>query len=257
MDLLIDYMPGFLLTVVRVTAMLMAALFLGTDGTSRPARLILGLGLGVAIFLRHPTQVDVGPDMFAFAIVVARELVLGLALGFGILLAFMVLRTAGAVLSSEMGFALSQVMDPTTGISSPVMGRFFESMSMLYLLAVDGHHRILTILARSFDRIPVGETWDVNAMREGLTYLTAASLELAIQLASPIYATIILTTMTLIVLARIVPQVHLMDFAFALRILLSLLIMSWFFSTDAFQYLSENFDKFFIGVDRMLGHMAR
>jgi flagellar biosynthetic protein FliR len=142
---------------------------------------------------------------------------------------------------------MAQVMDPTTGLNSPVMGRFFETLCFLFFLNVDGHHKIFELLGKSFDEIPVGDTWNLVAMREGLIHLVTRSIELSIRIASPVYATLLLITTTLIVLSRAVPQIHLMDFSYALRILFAMFGMLWFTGIMG-PYIYEVFGTFFDGI---------
>ena len=63
---------------------------------------------------------------------------------------------------------MAQVMDPTTGLNSPVMGRFFETLCFLFFLNVNGHHKIFEIMSQSFEDIPAGEPpWNLMAMKDG------------------------------------------------------------------------------------------
>jgi len=256
MDLVLLYIPGFMLTFLRLSAAIVSMLMLGTTMDSKWARLVIALGLSFIIFGRAPQVVEYHDSLPTLGFLAIREIGLGLAMGFSFQLVVMTLKLAGTLIGHEMGFSLSQVMDPNTGIPSPVIGRFFETLSFLLLLSVDGHHKIFKILANSFDRIPVGMPWSIDALKDGLILLTVQSFHTSIRLASPIYATLIIITTTLLVLSRAVPQVHLMDFAYALRIIFALVAMLWFM-TVAGPYIFDMFGTFFDGIDKLVFELGR
>mgnify|MGYP002713125874 CR=1 FL=1 len=255
MDLLLAFMPGFVLTFVRMTTMVSTMMVFGTTWESRWARLVLALGLSFVVFLRAPHDPVGDQGLIAFGLLGAREVVLGAVMGFSIQTIFMTLRVAGSVLGQEMGFSMSQVMDPTTGASSPVMGRFFETISYLFLLSVDGHHRIFEILAKTYDFIPVGSPFELSAMVQGLIILTGDGLRMAFSLAFPIWGILMIVNGTLLVMSRIVPQVNLMEFSFALRILISISLLSVFMTSSA-PFIYNIFDMVFENTMSMLRSMA-
>ena len=251
MSLALAYMPAFLLTLVRVTAMISAMLFLGTTGESRWPRVILAFGLSVLLFARQPEVLQIDEGLLGLGFIAAREAVLGIIFGFAIQLIFVTLRMTGSLLGHEMGFTMAQVVDPTTGASSPVVSRFFETLSFLFLLAIDAHHEAFRILADSFDRVPVGQPWKLQALIEALWKLSGEGIELAVSLATPVYGSLILLTVVLIVLARAVPQIHLMEFGYAVRILVALGI-TWVYFGIAAPYIYRLFERILGGTRQML-----
>ena len=255
MDLLLAFMPGFVLTFVRVTTMVSTMMVFGSTWESRWARLVLALGLSFVVFLRAPHNPASDMGLIGFGMLGAREVVLGAVMGYSIQTIFVTLRVAGSVLGQEMGFSMSQVMDPMTGTSSPVMGRFFETIAYLFLLSMDGHHRIFEILSKTFDFIPVGSPFDLAAMVQGLIILTGDGLRMAFSLAFPIWGILMIVNGTLLVMSRIVPQVNLMEFSFALRILISISLLSVFMTSSA-PYIYSIFDMVFENTMSMLKSMA-
>lgn len=244
MNWIYDLAPGFTLTLARVTAMVTAMMFLGTTGDSRLPRVVLAFSLSVMLFLRQPTVVVVDFGLPALLLLAAREVVLGLLIGFSIQMLFVALRIAGEILGHEMGFSMSQVIDPTTGASTPVVGRFFETIAYLFMLEVDAHHEAFRILSELFDRIRVGASWRLEGIVEALWQLAGSMIEAAVLLAAPVYACLILLTIVMVVLARAVPQIHLMEFGYALRILVAL-VATWMFFDIAAPHVYRLFASVF------------
>lgn len=251
MTLVLEYMPALLLTLVRVTAMITAMMFLGTTGDSRWPRLVLAFTLSIIIFSRSPEMIEITGGLPGLAFLSMREALLGLLFGFSIQLIFISLRMTGALLGHEMGFTMAQVVDPTTGTSSPVVGRFFETVSFLFMLSVDAHHEVFRILSDLFYRVPIGRSWNLNAIVEAMWQLAGQCIELAVALATPVYAVLILLTVVLVVLSRAVPQIHLMEFGYAIRILAAL-GATWIFFDIAAPYIYRLFDRILHGTRGLL-----
>lgn len=246
MELILGFVPGFVLTFARVTAMFVAMTIFGNGGDARWPRLVLAVGISAVLFLRAPAVIAVD-GWVPLAVLATREVFLGLVIGFAIQIVFMVLRTAGAVLGHEMGFSMAQVVDPNTGQQSPVMGRLFEMLGFLFFLAVDGHHEVFRVLSATFDKIPVGRSIRLRGVYDGLVALVAEGLELAISLATPVYAVLLLLTVVLVVIARAVPQIHLMEFGYAVRIMLAL-GAAMLFMTTAAPHIYHMFRHMFTGI---------
>ena len=250
MTLLLAYMPGLVLTLVRVVSMIVAMMFLGNGQGGRMSRLVLAVAISIALFARAPVIVGMSNGA-ELAFLVAREAMLGFALGFAVQVVFATLRMTGSVIGHEMGFSMAQVVDPTSGLSTPVVGRLFETIATLWLLAVDGHHAVFRLLSDCFDEVPVGRAWSLDGVVRSLWRLCAEGITLALSLATPVYAGLILVTIVLVVLARAVPQVHLLEFGYAARILMALGLMA-IYMTTAGPRLYRLFENMLGGVREMV-----
>ncbi len=251
MELVEQSLPGLMLTFCRMTAMVFSMLVLGRTIESKWPRLLIAAALSLAVFARAPRFVPAPRGLPDLALLAGREVLLGLAIGFSIQIVFATFRIAGDLVGREMGFGLSQVMDPTTGISSPVVGRFLETMIWLLLFAVDAHHRIFRIIVHSFEAVPVGSPWRLEVLKDGLIRLTTESVQLGVRLAGPVYAAILILTITLVVLARAVPQINMMEFAFAVRILVAMAVLT-FVIGGLGPLLFTTFDSFLTGVENIV-----
>jgi flagellar biosynthetic protein FliR len=159
-----------------------------------------------------------------------REAVVGACAGYAVSLLTSALVTAGEIVSNEMGFSIAQVMDPLTGKSTPVASSLFEVMGYLLLFGTSLHHEVLRVLGASYEMVPVGKGFDFGVVHERLCVLVAAATEYGLHYAVPILAVMSLLTAALVILARAVPNLNLMEFSWGLRILLALVAASWFLS---------------------------
>ncbi|MCA8968267.1 MAG: flagellar biosynthetic protein FliR [Planctomycetes bacterium] len=251
MNWIFELAPGFTLTLARTTAMVSAMMFLGTTGDSKMPRIVLAFTLSALLFARRPEFVSLDGGISTLALLVAREVVLGLLFGFTIQLLFVALRITGELLGHEMGFSMAQVVDPTTGTSSPVVARFFETIAFLFLLEVNAHHEAFRILSELFDRIRIGTSWNLEAVVSSCWNLAGSTMQTAVLLATPVYACLILLTIVLVVLSRAVPQIHLMEFGYAIRILVAM-FTTWLFFDMAAPHVYRLFESVFSSAHHMI-----
>jgi flagellar biosynthetic protein FliR len=154
-----------------------------------------------------------------------RETAVGLVLGFTVALIFSAFGMAGELIGLEMGLGMSRILDPLNGNTTDLLGQFFQFMSFLLFLALDGHHWIVAGLARSFVGIPVGSFPDPTLTATTLVTQFAMIVEAATRLAVPALILLFISSAGIAVLSKTVPQIHLLDMGFPLRILTGMVIL--------------------------------
>lgn len=236
MDLLESHVRFFLLHWVRCAAMVGPLPLFGPGGAARVAKIALGVMLGSILAV----QAGGGPSEGGFApipsfddpgfggmlvLCLVNELLLGSMFGFVANVAFATIRIAGDLIGTEMGFNMASIQDPITGVSVQVIAHVFESVGILLFIAVGGDHTLIRALAASFERQRVGAlSFDVGLIEALLTY-TAGVFAAGFQLAAPVFVAMILLGIALAILAKVAPQLQLMQFAFGAKILVGLLLL--------------------------------
>ena len=74
----------------------------------------------------------------------------------------------------------------------------------------------------------VGESFELRGVVAMLQSMLAAALVFGIKLAAPVFGVLLITTAVLIVLARAVPNINLLEFSFGFRILIALTALTFF-----------------------------
>jgi flagellar biosynthetic protein FliR len=124
-------------------------------------------------------------------------------------------------------------------------------MFMLGLLAVDGHHLVLQALASSFERAPVGAL----VIEADLPTLVVAQLTqmfaAGVTFAAPVLVLLMLSSLVMGLLARMVPQMNVLEVGFTLRIVVGLGAMTLFapLIAPALEVLFKGVDE---GLETML-----
>jgi flagellar biosynthetic protein FliR len=152
------------------------------------------------------------------SVLVGREVLCGLALGFALRLLFLSLQLAGRMIERQMGFALAQIIDPMTGEQAQTVGIFFEITFALLFLVAGGHRLLLLLIARSYDVFPVGMAPDSLVMAEGVVKAGSAMLLFALQLVAPMLAAFMVLSVILAILARVLPEMNILLASLPLRV---------------------------------------
>ena len=225
---LVTHFELFVMVLCRMGGLFMVAPVLGSPMTPRLVKVLL-VGVVSACLLPLVAMHEGGAAMpvtwLGFGIVAAKEMLVGLLLGFFALMAYTMVQVAGELLSEQMGFAMSKVADPTTNVEMAVVARIASALGLLLFLAVDGHHWLVVALARSFALVPVGTFEFGETTMDRLTLGFARMFESGIVLAAPVLCVTLLVTVAIGVVSKLVPQIHALMLAFPLKISFGLLML--------------------------------
>lgn len=236
---LLIYVPSFMLHVVRTSAFVYLLPGLNQGSDTRWLKLVLGVAFGAIFWWVGERKVIVPGGLVGLVGLGAKELAIGLAIGFAVQLVTSILTTAGEIVAQEMGFTMAQVTDPITGASTQVVSQFLQLIAILTLFVLDLHHDFLRALGAAFDAVPVSAGFDIAVLHLRLGSLVVYAIEAGVRFALPVLTVMLVLTATLSVLSRAVPNINLMEFSFAIRILIAL-GMSLLLITEGMPTLVEN-----------------
>jgi len=216
---------SILLVIVRITALIVTAPFLGDSSIPR----ILKVGLGLLTALLLLPMVDVLPSSYrtapGFTYAVAKEVMVGVTIGFIARLLFMGVQFSGQFVSLQMGFAAAILFDPSSENNVPVLGEFYYIVAILLYLALGGHGFLFEALRESFEVIPLTGISYSSGFFQMLTGLSADVFVIALKIAAPIFVTILIIDFALGLVARLVPQMNVFIFGFPLKIMTGMIII--------------------------------
>ena len=147
-----------------------------------------------------------------------HEVMVGLFLAFVLQMVLLAIRVAGELIGVEMAFNMASIVDPGTGISTPLITQIYEAVFFLGLLAVNGHHWLLRALQSSFTRAPIGGIGlEVGAVSMILDLFERMFMA-GITFAAPVLFLLVLVSVLVGFLSRLVPQINVMEVGFTLRV---------------------------------------
>lgn len=147
----------FLMT--RIGAAMAAAPIFGAMGVPAQVRVIVTGA--IAVFVAVWTDVPAPENLFSLAgmLAVAGEVVIGLAMGFALQVAFAGPVVAAEVIGGSMGLSMAMTSDPQGGAQTTAFGQYFTIVLTLIFLAIGAHLQWIALLVESFAVFPPGETW--------------------------------------------------------------------------------------------------
>lgn len=228
MTTLMQAFPVFLLMFCRITSFFIVAPLISSRNV--PTRFKVGLATIVAIlvYLSFGTNQTAAFDG-SYVLLIVREILIGLMLGYVANLILIAIQIAGAILDIQIGFGMATVFDPTTGIVTPLTGQFKYMIAMLLFLAMNGHHRLLDAIVYSYSWVPIdnrlfAEISNGNLM-EFFLKAFAAAMVIAFQMAAPIVVALFLTDVGLGFLAKTAPQFNIFVIGIPIKIIVGLLLL--------------------------------
>jgi len=252
MDLLLlhDYATSLFLHVTRVGAFFAVVQLFGRQADSVMLRLVLAVSLGAVFWWVGTPRVAPPGSLFELGVMAVREGVVGIALGFALTTLTSLLVSAGEIISMEMGFSLARTMNPESGVDATVVSQLLQVFGFLLILHFDLHHEALRVLEQTFRACPVGEPFDIGPIWAGLQTMVSHSVQLALQYSVPILAAMFLLSVGLVLLGRAVPAINLMEFGFALRVLLAMFALALFL-VEGTPFLIQSFRALLDGAREM------
>lgn len=161
---------------------------------------------------------DLHPALYAVAL--AREALLGAAMGFAFGLFLLPARVAGEFVTAQVGLNVSPQAGPTGADSAGALTNLFETAAALLFLLGDLHHVALLALHGTFGAFPLG---GVALPRHGpMVDGLGVAYETGLLLAGPLALCLFLLAVTLAVMARAAPQLNVYSIGFTLQVLVVL-----------------------------------
>jgi flagellar biosynthetic protein FliR/FlhB len=161
-------------------------------------------------------------DNFVLFMYCFNEIITGLALGFITNITFNVIRMAGQLMDVQMGFAMVSMFDPTSNTNVTFIERLVYWISFIVFFLVDGHHMLIACLIRSFDFVHIGKTMIFQETIQLTINAFVQYFVLGLKLGLPIVLIVLLTDITLGLVARTVPQLNVMILGLPVKILVGL-----------------------------------
>jgi flagellar biosynthetic protein FliR len=193
-----------------------------------PVQVKVGISAFLA-FIMFPVLAKTAPsisiDLLPFILVVMKEIVIGLVLGFAIGIIFAGARFAGDIIALDTGLSIASVFDPEQGQSNVVINEAMYLMAMMVFLVLNGHHFMLRALQLSYVAAPIGTFVPGPIVSGKLVQLVGFVFVIAVKLAVPVMVSVFLCNIALAVLSRVMPQMNIFQLGFPLKIGLGFVMM--------------------------------
>ncbi|MDX1947364.1 MAG: flagellar biosynthetic protein FliR [Pirellulaceae bacterium] len=209
LSLYLDQFLIFVLVLTRIGALLMTLPVLGTATVPMQIRALLAMGISLIIApLYWGTPIPPPDHLPALGLLMAREALLGLALGLAVMILLSGMQMAGQVVSQMSGLSLADVANPNFDESVPIFSQILETLALAIFFIVGGHRQVLEALLGSFAWMPPGSGTLPDSLVETLTAVAAHSFEVGIRASAPIMVALLLAILIVALISRTIPQLN-------------------------------------------------
>ena len=211
---------GYLLVLLRTAGLLMSAPVLGARNVPVRIRLALSLALAMAVFTgagSPPVALPGGVGGLLAGVV--AESCMGLLAGLAARWVLDSAVAAGQVIGMSMGIGFAALVDPTSGAQSNAPGEMLLTLAQLSALALGVHREAIGWLARSVRLWPPGAALPLHSLASHAIGEAVLGATLAVRVAFPVLAAVILGHALVGVLGRAAPQLSLATVGFSVAIL--------------------------------------
>lgn len=159
------------------------------------------------------------------AVGMLKELFLGFACGYVFQIYYYLLFFAGDLMDTHFGMSMAKVFDPGSSIQMSVSSTLLNILFILYIFATDSHLLMIRIFANSFQVLPPGAFTFSQGSAEFFVQLFIATFSLAIRLVFPFMAAEFVLELSMGVLMKLIPQIHIFVINIQFKMLLGLLLL--------------------------------
>lgn len=255
MNAIVEGFPIFLLIFCRITSFFVVAPVFSSRGVPNTFKIGLGFFISLIVFLSYGMSQTIVPNA-EYVLVVLREILIGLTMGFVVYLFFSAVQTAGSLMDMQIGLAMANVVDPHTGVSAPLLGNFKYMLMLVVFLMMNGHHYVLTGLMNSYQWMPLDNELFNRLVSGSLTdYLTRVfsnTFLLALQVAAPLVVAMFLTDLGLGFLTKTAPQFNVFVIGIPLKLILGFFLLFLLMPSLAFLF-EKLFSIMFDSLEGLFG----
>jgi flagellar biosynthetic protein FliR len=245
------FLQQYWLPFMRIGAMLMAMPAIGSRIIPARVRIAIAGFLTLMVVPLMPTLSV--PEVLSVGtfLLIARELLLGIAIGFSLQILFQIFVLAGQFMAIKLGLGFASMNDPTNGVQTTVLSQFFLLLVTLTFLSMNGHLVVIELLIASFKTLPCDqfEFLPADAMR--VVSLGSWLFASALLVALPVLTSLLVINIAFGVMSRAAPQLNIFSLGFPLTLICGMFLI-WVGLSTFNQQFSAFTQQSFVFVHQLL-----
>jgi len=214
----------FFLVLTRVAGLMGGFPIFSAKGIPNLMKVGLAMILSILLFPMAKAGCFVEITLTGFAIQAIFEGLFGLALGFSVNIIFITMQMGGQLVDFQIGFSMASAYDPLTQNKVSLYGRLYYWTGLALFFALDAHHYLVYILAKTFEILPLGRLVTEHLKSSDVIFLFSSSFKTAFQLAVPLLLILFMTDVIMGMLARTVPQLNVFILGLPLKVLVGVTV---------------------------------
>lgn len=256
MEAFVNNFQSFMLMFARLMGLFMLTPVYSSQSLPFNVRMIFSFFVTIILFpTSFPFMPSIPGSLVEYGLLALSEVMIGLLIGFILAIFFAAFQMAGDFFNVQLGFAYTEVLDPMTQVSLPVISSLKNLMAILVFLSIGAHRMVIKSLAYSFEKIrTVNFTNEVNqGIYKALEDALGAMFVVAFKIALPVLGILFLVTVAEALMGKAAPQLNILQLSFPIKIAIGLIVLISIMAfivaqmESAFQVAFDKIDLLFKG----------
>jgi flagellar biosynthetic protein FliR len=213
------YITNFLFVLLRTGIFISLLPVIG--GKQMPPQFRVGLAVFISLLLTPVVNFTIVENNIPILII--KEIIIAMALGFSVRLIFLAVNMAGTFISYIMGLSMAQVFNPEVG-QDTLVSEIYGILTMLLFLIMDAHHDLIFVFVKSFEILPIGKL-NMAPLVPELVAMVSGLFVMAMKIAAPVMVGLLIVQLLSGFLYKVAPQMNIFFVALPLNIFLGIMLM--------------------------------
>ncbi len=224
---------AFLLSTPRLLGIAVFMPFLRTPQVPLMARNALIGALGLVIWPLIWGEIKDGQmgSHIVFALV-AKEMMIGLILGFILSLTFLIPQAIGDFIDNQRGASIASVFNPAFGGQASPLGLLLSQAFLVWFITAGGMIIFMDFMFTSFAILPVTAFLPEHDPKlfEHIVHALSLFLKLALVIAGPVILVMLISEIALGLVSRFAPQLNVFFISMSFKSMIAIVILLFYFS---------------------------
>ncbi|HOF02210.1 MAG TPA: flagellar biosynthetic protein FliR [Spirochaetota bacterium] len=246
-----------MLVFARIMGLMLTSTFYESDSIINQVKLGLTFFVTAVMFpVVFDNIPEVPQDIVQYGLIAIGEGLIGATIGICITISFSVYQLAGQYFTVQMGLGASEVFDPMSQISLPLMGQYLYLVAIMVFLAIKGPLIIIYELYYSYGLVTIESLTNGVIINSpyGIVGIFSSMFLVALRISLPIVASLLLVSISMGLLAKAAPQMNLLMIGFPISIGVSFAIIIFLlplFVEFVDNYMNETFNSLYLLMKEM------
>lgn len=218
----------FLMMMARMLGLMSTAPVFSSDGISFAVRIFFSFLVTLIAFpISSQYMIAVPKSMGEYYLIVISELFLGLMIGYMMSLIFATFQMAGEYFSVQIGFSYTEVLDPVSQSSLPIISTLKNLMAIMVFFVIGAHRVVIETLVLSYQKMSLLVlTAEIqNGIIKTFEKLIGTMFVIAFQISLPVLGVLLLVTVAEALMGKAAPQMNVLQLSFPAKVLIGLLVL--------------------------------
>jgi flagellar biosynthesis protein FliR len=228
--------------MLRISAFYFAVPLVGARTVPARVRVLLSLFTAMLVSPLLPLAPLVSFMSLEGMLMVIKEVIIGLSLGFTLQVVLHVFLLVGQFIALKLGLGFAAQNDPSSGVSVTILSQFYLLLSTLLFLAINGHLIVIQMIIDSFSSFPVGGSGFGATQYTHIVSLFSWMFSSALLISLPLLTSMMIVNMSFGVMSRSAPQMNVFTVGFPITLLFGFVLM-WYSLSNFLPLFTQIIDE--------------